>query len=148
MEHLPQSAVGENEMRKQLAILPLVCFLSACAVISKFDQNSLDMATSLKTDTLALMVHGGEPFAQYAEQVRSLRSRLDSALAYENGKGTPNLMTRKQWELLISPNHLLGNFLKRWEAGETLSPVYIKGEMDMVGNTFDQIIQLEGGKIR
>lgn len=128
--------------------LIVALFMVGCAVSSKFDTHTLDQATTLKQYSLDLISHGTEPYAGYAAKVDSLKSQLESEVAYEEGKGTPNFMTRKQWELLISKEYLLGAFFEKWKKEDHLNPKYVEAEKIMIGNTFDQIIQLEGGKIK
>jgi len=69
--------------------------------------------------------------------------------AYEYERGRPlNTDTIKQWDTLRDPNRdLLGGFLKEWKDGKLL-PVYVERKKAQIGTAFDQIIQLESGKIK
>lgn len=121
--------------------------VSGCAVISHFDQNSYESAQSLKARALALVARGAEPATKYAQEIASLKSALDAAIAYEKGKGNNNLATQAQWKLLCSPDrNLLGGFLKQWQGGKTFSPAFLDEESQLIGQAFDELIRLESAK--
>ena len=87
------------------------------------------------------------PYPDFEEEVAFLNTELDKA--YEYAKGRPNNETStKQWKILINPDaNLLGGFLKRWEAEDTLSSMFVTEMQGLVGDAFDTIIGLESGKI-
>lgn len=129
-------------------------FLSAasfgCQIVSHYDQNSYDSAIQLKADAVALMQHAIKDKAGiYSEDIAKLRSRLDSMVAYEAGKGKNNIISATQWDILTSTNHnLLGKFLNDWEHNVTFSPAYVTEKIKQVADGFDAIIKLEGAKER
>lgn len=130
-----------------VALLALV----ACAAnISPYSQRAYEQATSLKVDALALMNKATEPYSRHQAKVEALKLDLDKA--YEFAAGRPkNEHSTRQWEILRDPErHLLGGFLKRWEAapGGQLSPAFVKEARTIVSQAFDTIIQLESGKKR
>jgi hypothetical protein len=134
---------------KQLTIglVSLLLFVG-CATMSKFDQNSLDSATRIKKASGELIAHATEPAATYKDQITSLQSDLSAQLAYEKGKGAQNEMTYKQWDTLAGGQHLLGKLLSDWAAGKTYTKTYVTEESSLINDAFDQIINLEGAKIR
>lgn len=133
---------------KRLAIFPLILLVS-CAIVSNFDQNSFNSATDLKSESIVLISHANEPVATHVEEVSALKTKLSAQLAYEQGKGKKNIISAKQWEILISDNHeLLGGFIKDWENGSTFTKAYINEKSQQVGDAYDQIIKLESAKIR
>lgn len=133
-------------IRASLALCAVL--IVGCSTITKFDQNTLEAATRLKAASLSLLSHGSEPSTQYLAQIAALQSDLSAQLAYEKGKGAPNDITARQWQLLASPDHLLGKFLKDWAAGKTYSATFVQEELSLINDAFDQIVNLEGAKIR
>ena len=50
---------------------------------------------------------------------------------------------------LRDPNsELLGGFFREWKEDEQLLPKYIERKKEQIGESFDQIIQLEIGKTK
>lgn len=130
-------------MRNNLLIVPLLILLSGCAVISRFDKLSLESAISLKAESLELVSHGTEPSAIYANKIAALQSNLSAHVSYEKAK-PKNQTSAKQWEILCSPDHLLGKFLKNWKAG--YSKTFVEEEKSLISDGWDTIISLEGAK--
>lgn len=123
--------------------------LTGCAVTSKFDQNSYDTAQSLKIEVLALFDKADGKASEYPLEIARLKDRMNFALSYENGKGKPNVISAKQWEIVVSDTHnLVGSFLKKWEEGKPLSKAYLIEKRDQISDGFDQIIKLEAAKPR
>lgn len=135
-------------MRNIVQSLMLVVALSGCAnLMSRYDQNTYEAATSLKSQSMDLMLHGNEPSVKYSADIADLQSKLSAQLAYEQGKGKQNVITAKQWEMLSSPDkNLLGGFLKEWSNGKQMSIPYVKEKRIQVGIAYDEILKLEGNK--
>lgn len=127
-----------------------VGFSSACAALTRYDPTSYKTATDLKAQALLLIEKATEAPAAHQREIDDLRVRVRQALEYEKGKGKPNQLTVKQWELLSNPSgHLLGGFLRKWEAeGRSQNPAFIAGASKNVSEAFDEIIKLESGKVK
>lgn len=130
------------------ALLLATAFLFACSTIATYDQVAYEHATSAKVDTLALMDKATGDYSVHEKEVAVVTLELDKA--YEYDKGRPlNEITVKQWELLLSPDHdLVGGFLRDWKQKGSLRPVFITEKKRQIGKAFDQIIQLESGKLK
>lgn len=132
---------------KNLSLILIIIGFSSCALVSKFDQGSLDSDMLLKKEALALIQHAGEPASDYSVQIAALNSDLSSMIAKEKGKGKKNFAIQKQWDILTSPDHLLGKLLKDWQAGKPMSKTYIDEESSLISDVWDQIIESEASKI-
>jgi hypothetical protein len=122
---------------------------TSCAVVGGFDQNSYDSGMALKSESAALIAHAGEPASDYKQQIQALTVKLDAQLAYQNGKGKTNLISAKQWDILISPEHdLLGKLLLDWVEGKNFSDEYLLEKRQQISDAWDQILKLEGAKKR
>ena len=123
--------------------LAMVVAVNGCATITKFDQNSYNSAQSLKEDALTIVQHPS-PSA-----VDNLSVRLDAQVAYETGKGKANRISAAQWKLIANPHgNLLGGWIKTYRQGATMSPTYNEEKARQIGLAFDEVLKLEGGKIR
>jgi hypothetical protein len=108
----------------------------------------LKKAVNAKVDALALMDKAVEPYASHRNDVAVFQIELEKTYEYERGRPL-NRNTIMQWDILRDPNRdLLGGFLKEWKENEKLMPVYIERKKAQIGTAFDQIIQLESGKIK
>jgi hypothetical protein len=147
-----------EQSRSQLAgkIAPLrnliaiaACFvLPACSLIAPYDRAAYEHATNAKVDTLALMSKATRSYDEHEKDVEALVRQLDKAYEYDRGRQL-NQITIAQWDILRDPNRdLVGGFLKMWKAKGTLSATFIAEKKRQVGDAFDQIIQLESGKLR
>ncbi len=126
-----------------------VCLLlPACATISKFDQYSYTQATSLKVDALNVMNLATQPYNQYQLQVLTVQSDIDKIYEYEKNR-PKNEISEKMWSVIKDTSgHLFGGFVKRWQQQGKLDSVFIQEARGLVGASFDQISQLESGKIK
>lgn len=129
-------------------LLPLV--LAACALISPYDPTSYKNATDLKAEALLLMDKAKDPPAAHAVAIDGLLLKLQQAYEYERGKGDPNRFTVRQWGILMDPDRdLLGGFLRKWRGDDRgQSPAFVGEKKKQVGKAFDQIIELERGKVK
>ena len=119
----------------------------SCSNISVFSPEAYKQAVDLKVESLELMSFATLPYADYVENVTYLKTELRKA--YEFALGRPNNeLSAGQWEILINEEgNLLGGFLKRWEAEDTLSEMFVTEMQSLVSDAFDTIIGLESGKI-
>jgi hypothetical protein len=130
-----------------VTMLFLLAF-AACSTISTYDQTAYLQAVNTKVDALALMAKAVEPYTNYRNEVAQFLIELDKAYEYERGRPL-NTDTIKQWNILRNPaGDLLGGFLKEWKDEGKLLPVYVERKRAQIGTAFDQIIQLESGKIK
>ena len=144
--------IRESAMRVQLALIVSTCLalITACAgpLIATYSQAAYEQATSAKVESLELMEKATEPYDQHAPDVQALMSKVDKA--YEYAQGRPNNdISAEQWRKLKDPDrNLLAGFFKRWKDQGQLSPAFVGNAKGQISSAFDQIIQLESGKIR
>ena len=121
---------------------------SACSTISKFDQYSYTQATSLKVDALNAMGHAAEPYALHQAEVAKVKADIDKIYEYEKNR-PKNVVTEKMWVVIKdTTGNLFGGFVRRWQQEGKLDAVFIKEAQGLVSASFDQISQLESGKIK
>lgn len=127
----------------------LLLALAGCAPsIAPFSEHAYEQAVSLKVESLALMGAATEPFGDHADAVEALRTELEKAHQFALGR-PKNEISAQQWAILTAPDrNLLGGFLARWEAQDSLSPVFVSEAQRLVADAFDTIIGLESGKLR
>lgn len=138
-------------MKKTLLALPLLVLLSSCALfgplVSSFDQNSFNAAQTIKVEASALVPKGFEAANLHTWEIDNLRSKLEAQVAYEKGKGKPNLVSSKQWEILAAKDHdLLGKFLNDWKGEKKFSRVYCREKSEQIEKALDEILNAEGAK--
>ena len=89
-----------------------------------------------------------DSYDEHEKEVEALVRQLDKAYEYDRGRQL-NQITIAQWDILRDPNRdLVGGFLKMWKAKVTLRATFIAEKKKQVGDAFDQIIQLESGKLK
>lgn len=115
--------------------------------VSLYDATAYKQATDLKAEALTLVEKAHEPAGDHRDAIDELRLNLRKALEYERGRAR-NQITTRMWELMIDPDrNLLGGFLQRWEADDTLNPAFVDEAGLQIGAAFDEIIALEAKKI-
>lgn len=134
---------------RQLAwcfLLPLI--VSGCSTISKFDQYSYTQATSLKVDALNVMGQATQPYQTYKANIFQVQTAIDKMYEYQKNR-PKNTITEKMWSVVRdSTGRSFGGFIKRWQKENTLDATFIKESQQLVSESFDQIAQLESGKIK
>jgi hypothetical protein len=126
----------------------LTASITACSTISAYDQTAYQQAVNTKVDALVLMDKAVEPYVNHRNDIAAFQTELQKAYEYERGRPLSKI-TLAQWDILRDPNRdLLGGFLKEWKQEGKLMPVYVERKKDQIGAAFDQIIQLESGKIK
>ena len=121
---------------------------TACALIANYDRVAYEHATNAKVDTLALMNKATDNYEAHAKEVEALTNELDKAYEYDRGRQL-NQITVAQWDVLRDPNrNLVGGFLKMWKEKGKLGVAFVAEKKKQIGDAFDQIIQLESGKLR
>ena len=141
--------VARKGMRWQMPLLVVALTVWSCgSLIAVFDQRAYENATTLKAEASALMGQATEPFADHADEVQALMTRVDAAYEYANGI-PKNDISANQWKILKDPDgNLLGGFFRLWKEKSAL----LKGDRDAnkknVTDSFDRIIALEAAKIK
>lgn len=131
-----------------LSCFVLLLTVTGCSTISKFDQYSYTQATSLKVDVLNVMGQATEPYTTHRTDVLRVQTAIDKMYEYEKNRPN-NGVTEKMWGVVRdSTGHLFGSFIKRWQKENTLDATFIKESKLLVSQSFDQISQLESGKIK
>ena len=137
-------------MRTAIALFlsSLFVMIAGCATIPQYSQHAYGQTVDLKIDTLNLMDKASEDYSKSEKDVNDLMLRIEKIYEFENGIPDNEVITT-MWEILESPDkELLGGFLKVWKESGVLTPAVIKVNKRHVSNAFDQIIQLESGKIK
>lgn len=120
---------------------------AACNTISRYDQIAYEHATNAKVDTLALMDKATTSYSDHLKDIEALQLELAKAAEYDNGRPM-NHVTTEMWKTLRSDNGIFNRFLLSWKKSETLSATFIADKKEHVAREFDDIIQLESGKIK
>jgi outer membrane murein-binding lipoprotein Lpp len=135
--------------RSIFAGVPLLAtaLLSACSTIATYDQVAYEHATNAKVDTLALMDKATTPYAGHIKDIEAVHLELAKAAEYDNGRPL-NRYTIESWNTLLGDNGILNRFLMSWKKSGSLSSPFINDKKAHVAREFDDIIQLESGKIK
>lgn len=142
--------MNSNFFKKHILSCLIMVILTAasCATISRFDQYAYTQATSLKVDALTLMGSATDSFPLHAAEAAQVQTSLTKIMEYEKNR-PKNGTTENMWALLTdSTGHLYGGFIKRWEKEGKLDTAFIRISKDLVGQSFDQISQLEISKAK
>jgi hypothetical protein len=119
-----------------------------CSMIAHYDQAAYEHAVDAKVDTLALMNKAIGNYEAHGKEIETVMTELDKAYEYDRGRGL-NKVAVAQWDILRDPKRdLVGGFLKMWKAKGSLSPTFIAEKKKQIADAFDQIIQLEAGKLK
>jgi hypothetical protein len=137
-----------NIRSRNLIAISASLFLTGCTLIARYDQAAYEHATSAKVDTLALLGKATGSYDDHEKEVEALVRQLDKAYEYDRGRQL-NKITIAQWDILRDPNRdLVGGFLKVWKTKGTLSATFVTEKKKQIADAFDQIIQLESGKLK
>jgi hypothetical protein len=129
-----------------LSVVPaLVLVLTACSTIATYDQAAYEHATSAKAETLLLMDRATTAYSQNTDKIDAVILDLNKAYEYDKGRAR-NQETVGMWTKMLSPDDLVGAFIRKWKSEGQLHPGYIKVKKKDVEDAFDQIIELEQGK--
>lgn len=133
---------------KGILILSTAMMFAACSTISKYDQYAYQQTTSLKVDALNVMNLATTTYTSHQADVLTVSTSIDKMVEYKKNR-PKNQVSEKMWTIIQdSTQNLYGGFVKRWKKEGTLDPVFIKESQQLVGQAFDQISQLESGKIK
>lgn len=144
---LPVQKIQQRALTWLLALVLITC-LPACVATAPYDQYVYAQTTGLKVDALKLMAKAGKEYSSQKEAVEKFTDACDKAYEYELHRRN-NGIRIEMWKLLRDPqHHLLGGFLARWQKENTLSDTFIDEARIQVGKAFDQLSELESGKIK
>ena len=133
---------------QKLLLLLTVLLSASCSTISKFDQYAYTQATSIKVDALELMDSATNDYQQYKASVSGMLNSIDKIYEYEKNR-PKNTISEKMWSMMRdSTGHLYGGFIRRWQKEGKLDQVFIQESKKIISKSFDQISQLESGKIK
>jgi len=122
--------------------------LAGCSTISKFDQYAYSQTTAIKVDVLNVMSHATDSFVVHANEVLNIQTEIDKMYEYEKNR-PKNTISEKMWMVLRdSTGHLFGGFVARWKKEGKLDEVFVRESQSLIGSSFDQVSQLESGKIK
>jgi len=121
--------------------------VTACSTIATYDQVAYEHATDAKVDTLALMDKATSPYGDHIKDIEAVQLELAKAAEYDNGRPL-NHYTIELWNTLRGENGILNRFLMSWKKSGSLSSAFINDKKEHVAREFDDIIQLESGKVK
>ena len=124
-----------------------LALITACNTISRYDQAAYEHATNAKVDVLALMDKATTPYDEHIKDIEAVRLEVAKAAEYDIGRPL-NHVTIELWKTLRSDNGILNRFLVSWKKAGTLGPDFINDKKEHMAREFDDIIQLESGKIK
>jgi hypothetical protein len=134
--------------RQTVFALPLALLLCGCASISTYDAEAYKQQTSCLADILKLMDRATTPYESHLDQINAVVLNVERAYQYDLNRPL-NKTTVVMWDLIRDPAHnTYAGFLKLWQEKGTLSPVYITEKKKQIAVAFDQMTQLESGKIK
>lgn len=139
--------VSKKTIQVMVSVM-IATFFSCSPIISLHDQYVYQQTIELKIDALNLMKLATENYSMHKNSMAELKTNLQKMYEYEKNR-PKNETSIKQWEILLDENrNLLGGFMKRWEEESNLSAAFIDASSKQVALAFDQISQLESGKIK
>jgi hypothetical protein len=145
-----QIAAPASYISNRLWAFVFVCITSltaGCALTAPYDQYVYAQTTGLKVDALKLMDRAERPYNSQLEAIEKFTDQWDKLYEYEVHR-RKNGIRIAMWDLLRNPDkHLMGGFLSRWKKDSTLNPVFISEARIQVGKAFDELSELESGKI-
>jgi hypothetical protein len=128
--------------------LALLFLLQACFTTARFDQYAYTQTTALKVDALNLMDKATSTFTSNEPVINAFNEKLDKAYEYELHRKN-NAFSIKMWDKLRDPDkNLLGGFMKRWKNDGQLGNAFVTEAKMQVGKAFNEIAELESGKIK
>ena len=137
-------------LRRLLFLWLLAAFFSfpGCVATAPYDQQVYAQTTALKVDALKLMTKATKDYNTQKEAVEKFTDSWDKLYEYELHRKN-NGIRISMWKLLRDPErNLMGGFLARWQKENSLSTTFIDEAKIQVGKAFDQLSELESGKIK
>jgi hypothetical protein len=126
----------------------IVLITSGCASISTYDQIAYEKQTSCLADILKLLDKSTTAYDNNLDQIQAVVLNVERAYEYDRSRPL-NKITIAQWDLVRDPNrNTFAGFLKLWKEKGRLSVTYVTEKKKQIAVAFDQITQLESGKIK
>ncbi|RYX85130.1 hypothetical protein EON73_03030 [bacterium] len=126
----------------------VLLFISCSPKISLFDQYAYTQVTSIKVDALTVMSDAVDSFALHKNEVRAVDISIRKMIEYGRHR-LNDTSTIRQWEKLNDPKqHLYGGFINRWKQKNKLDSAFVTDQQYIIARAFDQIAELESGKIK
>jgi hypothetical protein len=139
---------GKIPFRISYPVFLVAVLLCACATISKYDQYAYSQATSIKVDALNVMDLATNSYKEHEPEVRNVMTSIDKMYEYEKNRPKNDISTKMWGVIKDTSGHLYGGFIKRWQKEDKLNLAFIQESKKIIGESFDQISQLESGKIK
>ena len=115
--------------------------------ISLFDQYAYAQATSAKVDAMNVMSSATENYSMHKKEVSELTTEIEKIYEYEKNRKSNKISLELWADIRDTSKQSLYGFLNRWQRKGTLSKEgFIDPAKKIIGEQFDQIAQLEGGK--
>jgi hypothetical protein len=94
------------------------------------------------------MASATDSFPLHAAEAAQVRTTMNKLVEYEKNR-PKNGISEKMWSIMSdSTGHLYAGFMNRWQKEGKLDTAFIRISKELVGQSFDQISQLESGKIK
>jgi len=129
-----------------------ILLLGACKTIAPFHQETFVRTAALKAKMLVLINHSNEPFAVHADKIDDLMIEAHSLYALQKARPL-NVLSAAQWKILmdndpVTKQSILPGFFELWKEKQTLSPAFTETAAEQVSAAFDEILKLEGAKLK
>jgi hypothetical protein len=139
-------------MRRIQQLLLSVSFLlfnwGCGSSIALFDQYAYTQATSIKVNVLNVMDHAVDEYSAHQQEIMQVNTEIQKMIEYEKHRPKDSITTR-MWQLMNDPGrHLYGGFIVRWKKQGHLRQAAIVDAKVLIGLSFDQIAELESGKLK
>jgi hypothetical protein len=126
----------------------LLCHWGCASSIALFDQYAYTQTTSIKVDVLNVMDHAVDEYSAHQQEITRVNTAIQKMIEYEKHRPKDSITT-KMWQLMNDPGrHLYGGFIVRWKKQGHLRPAAVADAKVLIGLSFDQIAELESGKIK
>ncbi len=141
-----------HQKQKLLLLTGLLLFGIACRTMAPYHAASFEKTATLKAKTLVLMEHASEDYSAYTKKADDILVQAETLYAMQKVRDK-NAVSIAQWQKLMQPDPLTGQsylpgFFALWKQKKTLSQTFIKEAKQQVAAAFDEILRLEGAKLK
>lgn len=126
----------------------ITLFILGCVSTPPFDQTEYDRAITLKIDALSLLEKASRDYQLYQDEVSKIRKDMAFLLEYAKRKPNNEGYIALMNDMYNPEGSLLGKILKEWELQGTLGKAYAEGFSSIISDSFDEIIDLLGNRIK
>lgn len=132
---------------RYITFLSLLILCSCSPRISLYDQYAYTQVTSIKIDALMVMQEASESYTSHISDIKKVDISIRKIIEYEKHRPTNSISTQ-MWEKLNDPGvPLYAGFITRWKQKGKLDTAFVSSQQRIIGLAFDQIAELESGKI-